>query len=958
VGDAEHGRRRPLLIVVAVAAIVVLLARRIATFATDALWYASAGFGDVFWSLFATKVGLGFVAGLVLTALVGGNLLLARRLRPTYRAPSEGEVAIERYREAIEPHARGVSWLLAVGVGLLGGLWTVLQWQAYVLWAHATEFGRVDPHFGRDLGWFVFVLPFHSAVSAFVFSALAVTLGLAALAHYVFGGIRPQAPSRRLTPEANLHLSVLLAALIAVQAWRFWLDQYLLSFSERGSVTGLSYTDVNAQLPALRLLVVIAAVCVVLFLANIRFRGWLLPSAGVGILLVAAVVLSGVFPAVIQRVQVEPQELAREEPYIERNLELTRFGFDLADVDVEAFPAQASLTDAQVRDNAETLNSVRLWDPVTLQSVYRQLQLFRPYYEFRDVDVDRYRVDDEVEQVLLSVRELNERELPAPTWQNLRLFFTHGFGHVASPTSGATDEGQPRFLVGDIPPGGAPRLEIDNPRVYFGENPPAYSIVGTDLDEFDFPLEGDDATFRYDGDAGVPVGSLLRRLAFALRFTEPNFVLSRLLGDDSRVLLRREVKERVGAVAPYLKLDHDPYAVIANGRISWIVDAYTASDMLPYSQRVQLGPLTLADQLRFVAESNANGQLEFVEKVVAVPGIEGRANYLRNSVKAVVDAYDGTITLYAVDPDDPVLVAWQRAFPGTFTPLEQAPDELREHFRYPEDLFRVQAALYRQYHIPAPAAFYSKEDVWEIPRDAAAIQNTDRITPRDRERLRLRPYYLLLQLPGEAEEEFALIQPYAPQGRQNLTAWLAGRSDGEHYGELKSFVMPPNRTVLGPEQVQALIQEDDAVAEQTTLWSQAGSDVIYGNLLVIPVEDSLLYVQPLFLRSTQSEIPLLQRVVMVFGGTVVMENTLADALAALFGPAAPGVEELGDGAIEGPRQPDGERPGDPEVARLIRDALGHFAEAEEALRAGDLGRYQTETRAAQDLLERAEARTR
>ncbi|HSJ43085.1 MAG TPA: UPF0182 family protein [Euzebyales bacterium] len=957
-------RQRWWLVVGILLIVVLALSTRLATFYTDVLWFRSIGFVRVFWTLLTTQLGLGVGAGIFMTVLLAGNLLLARRLAPRYRIPTPAEQNVERYRTLVEPIARPLLLFVAVVVGVLSGLNVAPQWPRYVLWANATKFGRQDPQFGLDLGFFVFVLPFHTLVNSWLFTALVITVLMTLAAHYVFGGIRPQAAGQRLTPQVNVHLSVLLAALFAVRAWGFWLDRYMLSYSERGQVTGLSYTDVSAELLALQLLTIIAAICVVLFLVNIRFRGWLLPAAGVGILVVAAVVLAGVYPAIVQRLQVDPQELPRERPYIERNLELTRFGFGIDDVTFEDFPANDELSDQAISDNQTTLQSIRLWDPATLQNTYQQLQELRPYYDFRDVDVDRYTLDGDLQQVMLSVREVATTDLPsqARTWQNQALVYTHGYGIVSSAVSTRRRDGQPVFLVNNIPPEGVEELEVENPRVYIGEEPPTYSIVRAAEDELDFDLGEGQAVerFRYDGDDGVFVGSPLRRLAFALRFAEPNILLSALITDESKIMYNRRIRDRVQNVAPYLKLDHDPYPVAVDGRIKWIVDAYTTSDMVPYSERTNLAAATVSEQQVLAPVTTEDGQITLQEQSVQVPGLEGTANYIRNSVKAVVDAYDGTVTLYVVDPDDPIIRAWSDVFPDSFTRVDEASEELRSHFRYPEDMFRVQSTMFETYHIPGPDAFYNKDDAWAIPADAQFQANQ----PDSSEVRAMRPYYLLMRLPGESSEEFALIQPFSPEQRNNLIGWLAGRSDGEEYGQLKAYRMPPTKTVFGPEQIQARINQDDAVSEQITLWNQSGSRVRYGNLLVIPVEDSLLYAQPLFLRAQQSEIPELRRTVLVFGDQVVMEDSLQAALEAVFGSAAPGVE-LPEGAEEpvvGDEETDGDQPAtptpgdvsDPAVAAALERALEAFDAADQALTDGNLGEYQAQTRVAEEALREVE----
>jgi uncharacterized protein len=949
----ELGRRWWLLLLTTVV-LILLFGPRISTFYTDALWYDSIGFSVVFWRLMTTQIGLGVIAGLVMALLLGSNLLLARRLAPLYRIPSQGEQTIERYRQMIEGAARPLLIGVAALFGLLSGAAMLQQWEPFLLWANAAPFGINDPQFGRDLGYFVFRLPFLELMNSWLFTTLVLTIVLTTLAHYVFGGIRPQSPGQKITPYANVHLSVLLALLVAVRAWGFWLDRYLLSYSERGGVTGLSYTDVHAQLRAYQLLAVIAAVCVVLFCVNIRVRGWLLPLSGVVILLVAAVLLAGIYPAVIQRLQVAPQQLRREEQYIARNLRLTRlaYGIDGDHVSYEPFTAAGELSATEVVANAKTLESIRLWDPTTLETVYDQIQTFRPFYDFHDVDTDRYPIDGEPRQVMVSVRELDPTDLPpqARTWQNQALTFTHGYGYVTSAVSTAAPNGQPDFVVRDMPLDGVTALKIDNPRVYFGEVGAQYSVVGTAQEEFDYPVGDRDATSRYDGKDGVPLSSLLRRVAFAFRFGEPNIVLSNLIDSDSRILLRRDVKERLRLVAPFLEADDDPYPVAADGRIHWIVDAYTTTDMVPYSQRVDLGRLTASAQRVLVRQPQPNGQIALVPEMRLVPGIRGRANYIRNSVKAVVDAYDGTVSLYVTDPADPLIRTWDRIFPGILQPVGQASEELRAHFRYPEDMFMVQAAMLRAYHIQDSAPFFRGDDVWAIPQDPAFADQARTQGSLDRQH-GLPPTYQLLRLPGEQQEQFTLVLPFTPADRQNLSAYLAARVDANGSGRLRVLEMPSSQTVFGPEQVYARIQQNAAVSQQITLWNQAGSKVITGNLIVVPVADSLLYAQPLFLQAEGSPIPELRRVVLVLGERVVMGDSLDDAFELLFGQRVPGIE----GQLVTPGQPPAVGPAsDPRLSALIRQALDAFAAADQALREGDLGAYQQQTRAAQSLLQQAQ----
>ncbi|HEX2028519.1 MAG TPA: UPF0182 family protein, partial [Nitriliruptorales bacterium] len=917
--------RRRLGVVLAVVVVLVLLsATRLSGFLTDLWWYQALGYRDVYVDVLTTQIGVGVVFGAALAALIGISLVVARRLRPVILPATAREAVIERYRQLLDPY---VPWLI-VGISLLfalsAGTAVAAQWERYLLWRHGGEFGMDDPQFGRDVGFYTFDLPWYDFVQGWLFTSLLLALAVTAGAHYLLGAIRPEAPRNRVTPQAKAHLSVLLALALGARAWGYWLDRFQLNFSPRGTVTGASYTDVNAELPALNLLLVVSAFAIVLVLVNIRRRGWLLPGAAIGLLVLASVLLQGIYPAAIQRLRVDPQELPREEQFIDRNLAMTRLAYGLDEVGSMRFPVDDDLGPEDVEEHAVTLNNVRLWSPEVLLRNYKQLQAIRQYYDFVDVDVDRYEVDGQVRQVMLSVRELSLQELDetAQTWQNLRLLYTHGHGMVSSQVNLADAEGQPVFLSKDIPPRGAapPLVPETVPGIYFGEKHTEYSIVGGEMQELDFEASdtGEQQTTRYDGQGGVRIGGALRRLAFAVRFADPNLVLSGLIEPRSQIIFHRQVRERVQMVAPFLMLDDDPYAVVLDGRVKWIQDAYTVSADFPYSQRNLF-------------------ETEHERRVV---------NYVRNSVKAVVDAYDGTVQLFVVDPDDPIVQAWRSAFPGPFADVSEAPEGMQAHFRYPEDMFDLQARVYRTYHIPGTAAFYSKADAWEMPPDPAAIAN-DPQNVEARSRL-LDPYYLLMRLPDQETEEFVLIQPYLARNKPNMIAWLAGRSDPGTYGQLFAVQFPSDQTILGPAQAHARIEQDPTISEYITLRDRAGSQVIRGDLLVIPVERSILYVEPLFLQNPQTQIPELAKVAMVLGDQVVMEDTLDEALASLIG-AAPK-----EAVVEGVPT-DGGEPGDEEpevtVEALIQRALERFAAADAALRDGDLAAYQRNLAEARRVLE-------
>jgi uncharacterized protein len=942
VGDLV--RRRLGTVVILGVLLLLFSANRIAVLVTDLWWFGERGYRQVFTTVLTTRILLGVVFGLVLAVLIAVNLHIARRLRPFYIPSSPQQAQVQRYREMADPYLPILIAGIAIVFGFTSGLAVSAQWETFLLWRNGGAVGIADPQFGADVGFYLFDLPFLLLAQSSLFTALILTGLLTAGAHYLLGGIRPEAEGEKILPKVKAHLAVLLALILAVRAWGYWLDRYQLNYSPRGTVTGASYTDVNAELPALYLLIGVSVIAIALVLASIRRRGFLLPGAAVALLIVASIILQGAYPAAIQRLRVDPQELAREQQYIERNLAATRVAYGLDEVGMQTFPIANDLDEPDVVENDVTLRNIRLWDPEVLETTYRELQALRPYYQFNDVAIDRYQINGELRQVMISTRALSRLQEGADTWQNRHITFTHGFGIVASQVNTANPEGQPVFLSANIPPSGTEEVvPSEQPSIYFGDFPePIYSLVRTDAAELNFedPDTLEQITTVYEGEGGVPIDSFMRRIAFALRFNDYNLVLTNLLNDESRIIFNREIRTRVQQVAPFLELDASPYPAVVDGRVRWIVDAYTTSNAYPYSERrvLQLG----------------NRQ---------VP-----VNYLRNSVKAVVDAFDGTVDLYRVEDDDPVLDAWEQAFPGLVQPAEDA-GAIGAHFRYPQDLFRLQSSLFTSYHIQDAEPFYNRADEWSIPVDPAFAANQGASDLAAASQRPLEPYYLLMRLPGEETEEFVLIQPYLARQRPNMVAWLAGRSDGENLNELFGVRFPSNQQVLGPLQAQARIQQDDDITAYITLRSREGSTVVFGNLQVLPVADSLLYVQPLFLENPQAQIPELARVAIVMGERTVFDRTLAGALSQLIGVEVPesisedearaGVEDpvTGEDAEAEPdedvtEEPDDAAP-DAEAEELLIQALEAFARAEDALRNGDLAGYQRNVAQAQRLIERA-----
>jgi hypothetical protein len=913
---------------VAVVAVVAAVSLSILSgFYIDILWFRELHLSSVFWTVFWTRLGLALAFGFVFFLLLYANLLIARRIRPRYRVYSAEEEYVERYRVAFEPYARWVLPAVALIFALFSATGVSTQWETFRLWRVADEvsFRVIEPVFQRDVSFYVLSLPFQRFVQSWLFSSLVVVTLVTAGAHYLWGGIRYRAMGERVTPQVKAHLSVLLGVLLLVRAWGYRLGQFELLFSPRGTVTGASYTDIHAQLPALTVLLFIALFCAVLFLVNIRFRGWALPVLAIGILALASIVIGGLFPAFIQRFRVDPQELQLEAEFIDRNIEFTRQAYDIEDVETVSFTAAPEVTTQEIEDDANTIENIRLWNPAVLKQSYLQLQRIRPYYEFVDVDVDRYELEGHRRVVMVAPREITQDGIRGggQTWQNRHLTFTHGFGLVASRADQSSRDGAPAFVASDIPPRGDIAADLQQPRVYFAEATDVpFVVVRTDQPEFDFPTtesgEEQFARTSYAGRGGIEMGGFIRRLAFAWRFRDVNLLISGLIDGESRMLINTQIDQRVRRLAPFLQYDHDPYPAMVEGRLVWIWDAYTVSDNYPYSERIELSaladPAVTTDQ----------------------PSLQGEANYIRNSVKVTVDAYDGTTTFYVVDPEDPIIQAWQRVFPDLFTPVSAASPRLQEHFRYPEDLFKIQATQFANYHVTSANQFYAKEDFWQIP---LVSQDPTQQTPQP-----LDPYYVLLSLPGAVEERFMIILPMTPADRPNMVAWLAAVADPEEYGRMVAFRFPVERNVNGPGQVAALISQDPDVSREVTLFGQLGSRVIYGDLLTIPVGQGFLYVQPLYLRSQQEEtaIPELKRVIVVNGQDVAMADTLEGAVAQLFGVAPP----------EEPTGP-GETPPTGDVAALLGQARRHFQLAEQLLRQGDLAGYQREIEAAQAAVQQA-----
>ena len=898
-------RVRRTAITVATGIVSLVVIGRVARVLVDWLWFSSVGHVGVFWTVLDTRVLL-FVAVFAASAgTIGVSGFLAhryaRRFGPIHAGPVSSTAALEVIDELSNEVAPGIPWRYAITgaavlLALLIATGEISNWDIVLRFLYQVPFGERDPVFGIDIGFYLFSLPVYVALKNWLLQVLFGSAVVAGAIYGLRGDLTTGKPPRVLSPAAATHGSALLGLFFLVKAGSYWLDRFLLLYGDNGVVVGASYTDVHVELPVLWLLVGLAIGASVVSWANMRWRSYRIPAAAVVLVFGSSVVLAVIYPAMFQRFYVKPSELRLETPYIEHNIALTRKAYGLAQIAVRPFAAQQGLNLASLQSNRATIENIRLWDLQPLMDTYAQLQEIRTYYRFLSVDIDRYWLDAGYRQVMLSARELDTAMLPAnaQTWVNLHLLFTHGNGVVMSPVTEKSAEGLPSLYLQDIPPASNGGPAIREPRLYFGQGVQGYVIVMGSVPEFDYPQGKENVYTAYSGHDGVGIGSAARRILFAWQFGDPNILLTSYITDKSRILLHRNIEERVRTVAPFLDLDHDPYLVVSSGHLFWILDAYTTSRWFPYSQ----------------------------------PATGDGTNYIRNTVKVVVDAYNGTVEFFVSDPADPILRTYQRIFPGLFRPLDAMSQDLRQHIRYPEDLFLIQAQLYRTYHMDAPEVFYNREDLWQFPRELAGIDAGN--TPG----AQMTPYYMIMRLPGEQRAEFVLLLPMVPSQRENMIAWLAARCDPSEYGKLIVYTFPKDKLVYGPFQIEARIQQNTEISQQISLWNQMGSRVIRGHLVVVPIENSILYVSPLYLRAASGQLPELKRVIAAYGERVVMQDTLAQALAALFEETSPATSN-----------PSGT------ADTRAREALAHYNRALERLKAGDWSGFGVELDALRPLLE-------
>ncbi|KUL43000.1 hypothetical protein ADL28_44185 [Streptomyces violaceusniger] len=905
-------RARTLLMTLGVLAVLAMLFVMFAGFWTDWLWYRSLHYSSVFSTTLKTKIGLFFVFGVLMATAVGINIWLAHRLRPPLSAMSMEQQSLDRYRMGIAPFKKWVLLAVTALVGLIAGASAAGQWRIWLLWVNGVPFGQKDPQFHKDVAFYAFDLPWYRFLLSFGFAATVLSLIAAALVHYLYGGLRVTSPGARATAAATGHLSVLLGVFVALKAVAYWLDRYGLAvkssdFKATGNWTGLRYVDANAYLPAKTILFCIAAICAVLFFATLWRRTWQLPVIGFGLMVLSAILIGGLYPAIVQKFQVQPNEQAKEAPYIQKNIEATRQAYGIDDSKVADYSGKNDSEGGEkLRKDANSTASYRLIDPSVISPTFQQLQQERKYYQFPStLDVDRYKgADGKDQDTVVGVRELNLNGIPKRNWINDHFTYTHGYGMVAAKGTttdpNADPAGSPDFTESGLPTKSSSGGGVGTYRqqVYYGEKTDQYSIVGGPQKELDYEKNGEKTT-SYKGKSGVSLSNPVNRAAYAVAFGEPQILYSGAIGDGSRILYNRTPKERVEKVAPWLTIDGDAYPAVVGGRIKWVVDAYTTTNGYPYASRTTLGDST--------ADSLSDGDRSVVAQ-------QNKVNYIRNSVKATVDAYDGTVKLYEWDTKDPVLKTWEKAFPGTVEPKEKISQDLMEHLRYPQDLFKVQRELLTRYHVTDPTQFYSGSDAWQVPED-----------PTHKEGNAVPPYYLSMKMPDQKGQTFSLTTTFTPNGRPNLGAFMSIDADAnsKDYGTIRLLKVTSN--VPGPQQVQSELNGDPEVAEFVRNLRGTDSDIEYGNLLTVPLDDGFLYIEPVYARGGSANYPLLKKVGVSYGKETVFKDTLGEALDAVFGESPEEQQPPGDGGQEPPSS------ANPTVKEALKDAQEAYQDGQDAL---------------------------
>ena len=909
----------------------------------EALWFDQLSFSDVFWTILSAKFTIALVFGFTALAILGVNVYMARYLASRLTELHLFNEELSELEQLFSA-SRLVDLVTVGGVLVISGILGVIglaDWDGILRYFNQVPFGSNDPIFGYDIGFFVFSLPFWDFVRFWllltvVASAIAVTL------YYLYrGAVIIEERGMQIRSYARNHVCLLGVVIFLLMAWGYRLDMFKLLYSDSGFTFGAGYADLHARLYGYWMLLFVAIGCGGILVSAMFSQRRNLPLIAVGGMIISSVLIGGIYPNLVQYFIVTPNEYEMEAPYIQYNIDYTLKAYGLDTVDQVPFQIQNDLTAEDIQNSMTTINNIKLQDKRPLRRTYQQLQEIRTYYDFASVDEDRYIIDGQYRQVMLSAREISYDQIPSKSWLNEHLFYTHGYGVCLSPVNTATPEGLPVLFVKDIPPVAVDDvLKITRPELYFGENMDAYAVVKTTLEEFDYP-EGDENKFiRYQDDGGVELSSYFRRLAFARYFSEINFMISPLITGESQVMYHRRIQDRVENLAPFLEYDDDPYLIIADGKLYWMVDAYTVTGFYPYSQKFS-GLQRLPDQDVLsnnqpgIPGINAPPRRRFVSNQPALRAI----NYIRNSVKVIVDAYTGETQFYIADEKDPLIQTYQKIYPSLFRPISEMPRTLRDHIRYPRDLFAIQAAMYRIYHMTNPQVFYNQEDLWAVPQQMyAGIEQ------------QMFPYYAVMKTAKTDTEELLLLLPFTPSNKENMIGWMAAQCDPANYGRILVYNFPKQELVYGPMQIEARISQDADIAKELTLWNQEGSEVIRGDIIVVPIEESLLYIEPMYLRqrSSRGGLPELKRVIVAYGNRIAMRETLDQALASVF--SFDGTVAIQTTVIDEAQEI--LRPRRVTLNELARRALSQFNEAQDRLQQGDWTGYGTSLQQLENVLRR------
>jgi uncharacterized membrane protein (UPF0182 family) len=903
-------------------------------------WFGKLGFLNTYLKILWTKIGLWWGFFIIFWLFAGLNMIVA------FRKGNIQSIKIQQAGVPVEMSRKVGAIVASVGIFILALIMAQRassQWQILLKALNSTQFGLADPAFGRDVSFYTFVLPFYVFLKGWSLGTVILTIIAVGFIYLLSGNARLQQNKVSISDQAKKHILTLVMFIAIILAWNYWLKGYQLLFSKRGLIFGAGHTDLKVVRFSYYIMIAVSLFTALLTFSGVRKRQFKQPLIGFGLLIGSAILFTAIIPwGIVQQISVKPNELVKELPYIKHNINFTRKGFNLDTIERENFPVSESLSLSDFSDQGGIKKHIRLWDHRPLKSTFSQIQEFRLYYDFNGVDVDRYTFGDDYRQVMLSAREINYNEIPqeAKTWVNEKLQFTHGYGMVMSPVNEIGEEGLPNLIIKDIPPKVSVPITFNRPEIYYGELTDTYVIVNTDLAEFDYPAGDTNATTRYEGPGGLPIKNSFRRLLLAIQLRNLEIIFTRYLNSDSRIMIDRNIQVRVPKIAPFLEYDIDPYLVLHDGRLFWIYDAYTHTNQFPYSTPYEPTPprITQAAQgQQTQGQQQAQQQLNREIQATKYP-FTGK-NYIRNSVKITIDAYTGDVNYYVINDKDPLIQTYMKIFPHMFKDFSEMPEGLKHHIRYPMSLFNVQAEMYSTYHMTEPQVFYNKEDKWNIPQEIYGEVETQMI-----------PYYTIIKFPDDSgDEEFVLILPFTPVNKNNMLAWIAARCDLENYGRIIEYKFPKEKLIYGPLQIESRIDQNSEISQLFTLWGQKGSSVIRGNLLVIPVRDSLIYVEPVYLRAEQSELPELKRVIVGYQDNIEIGLTLEDALVKLFTGVVPTIDESGEQVVAAPAPLS--------LRELILGAQNIFDDAQKALREGDFAEYGDSIdeleKALQDLVEQS-----